>query len=69
MNEYNGTMNEADIAIVFYSKKALKHKKLEEITPTDIYQKFGKNDLQVITNAHDLVECLKKTSNGKTPIC
>ena len=59
LKEYNGTMNEADIAIVFFSKKALKHKKLENITPTDIYQGFGRNDLQVITNAHDLVECLK----------
>ena len=32
LKEYNGTMNEADVAIVFFSKKALKHKKLEDIT-------------------------------------
>ena len=42
LKEYNGTMNEADMAIVFFSKEALKHKKLEDITPTDIYQSLEK---------------------------
>ena len=60
LNEYYGTMNEADVAIVFYSKKAIEHKKLQEITPGDIHKNFGRNDLEVITTTIDLVNFLKE---------
>ncbi len=55
LKEYEGTMNDADIAIVFLSQEALKHKKLEAISPHEIIQSFGREDLKVILTAEDLL--------------
>ena len=58
LKEYHGTMNDADIAIVFFSKEAIRHKKLEDISAEEIYQSFGKKDLNVIASSNELVEFL-----------
>ena len=58
LKEYHGTMNDADIAIVFFSKEAIRHKKLEDISAEEIYRSFGKKDLNVIASSNELVEFL-----------
>lgn len=58
LREYKGSMNMADLPIVFISQKAIKHKKLEEIKPNEVYTSFGRNDLKVITDSNDLKNLL-----------
>ncbi|MGC6491039.1 MAG: UDP-N-acetylmuramate--L-alanine ligase [Flavobacteriales bacterium] len=58
LREYKGSMNMADLPIVFISQKAIQHKKLEEIKPNEVYTSFGRNDLKVITDSNDLKNLL-----------
>ena len=48
-------MNDADLAIVFYSPHTLEMKRLPMISPEDIKKSFGDNDLLVFTDAKELV--------------
>lgn len=65
LKEYEGTLNAADVAVVFYSPDAVKIKQLEEVTYDQISKAFKRNDLIIYTNpeefkgflyAHDLKE-------------
>lgn len=59
LKEYFGTMNDADIAIVFYSRDAIRHKKLEDISSDEIFKSFGKKDLKVVDSSKELLEFLR----------
>jgi len=59
LKEYFGTMEDADVAIVFYSKEAIRHKKLEGISSDEIYKCFGKTDLMVMDNSKELIDFLR----------
>lgn len=54
LNEYKNSLNDADIAVVFYSPHAVELKRLKAISPDDIRTAFGRNDLHVFTNKEDL---------------
>ncbi len=59
LRQYEGSMKEADIAIVYYNPKVIKHKKLEPITKEQIYNAFNQKDLLIFTNSKKLERYLK----------
>ena len=58
LKEYEGTLNAADVAVVFYSPDAVKIKQLEEVSYEQIAQSFKRNDLIIYTNPTDFKEYL-----------
>jgi len=53
LKEYEGALNHADVAVVFYSPDAVKIKQLEEVTYEQIAQSFKRDDLIIYTNPID----------------
>src|SRR6478672_526877 len=53
LKEYQGALNSADMAIVFYSPDAVKIKQLEEVTCDQIAKAFNREDLIIYTNPTD----------------
>jgi UDP-N-acetylmuramate: L-alanyl-gamma-D-glutamyl-meso-diaminopimelate ligase len=51
MNEYKDTLNNADIPIVYFSKKTLESKKMNKIEFSDIVKAFNNNDLIVFDDS------------------
>ena len=50
LKEYQGALDYADVAVVFYSPDAVKIKQLEEVTYDQIAQSFQRDDLIIYTN-------------------
>jgi UDP-N-acetylmuramate: L-alanyl-gamma-D-glutamyl-meso-diaminopimelate ligase len=50
LKEYEGALEYADVAVVFYSPDAVKIKQLEEVTYHQIAQSFNREDLIIYTN-------------------
>ena len=50
LSEYKGTLNDADKAVVFYSPNAVKIKKLDAVSCTQILKAFQREDLVVFTD-------------------
>lgn len=59
LKEYEGCMNKADIAIVYFSPVAIAHKKLKPITKEQVCIAFKRDDLLVFTDATQLANYLK----------
>lgn len=53
LKEYQGALDAADVAVVFYSPDAVKIKQLEEVTYDQIANAFKRNDLIIYTNPTD----------------
>ena len=66
LKEYRDSMNLADQAIVFFSQKAIKHKKLTPITEEQIKAAFNNNQLVIISNSEDLINHIKSLSLENT---
>lgn len=58
LKEYNGSMNEADEAIVYYNPHTIEHKKLKPITEQQVKDAFGRSSLKVFTDSNLLKEFL-----------
>ncbi len=58
LKEYQGALEYADVAVVFYSPDAVKIKQLEEVTYEQIASSFNRNDLIIYTNPKDFKEYL-----------
>jgi UDP-N-acetylmuramate: L-alanyl-gamma-D-glutamyl-meso-diaminopimelate ligase len=52
--EYDGTMNEADTAIVFFKEETLAQKRLDPISTDEVKSAFGRSDIEVFTNSDKL---------------
>ncbi|MDC3285375.1 Mur ligase family protein [Flavobacteriaceae bacterium] len=50
LGEYQGALDQADKAVVFYSPHAVKIKQLDEVTTVQIGAAFGREDLIIYTN-------------------
>ena len=50
LSEYQGTLDQADKAVVFYSPHAVKIKQLDEVTTAQIGAAFAREDLIIFTN-------------------
>ena len=66
MEEYKGAMENADEAIVFYSKHALELKRMQYLEPQIVKLGFQKQNLQVITERKILEEKLKQENLNHT---
>lgn len=58
LKEYQGALDAADIAVVFYSPDAVKIKQLEEVTYDQIANSFERNDLIIYTNPTEFKDFL-----------
>lgn len=59
LKEYQGSMNLADEAIVYFNPQTIAHKKLKEITVEQVHSCFDRKDLRVFTKSQDVVDYLK----------
>ncbi|MGE0566449.1 MAG: UDP-N-acetylmuramate--L-alanine ligase [Bacteroidia bacterium] len=59
LNEYNGSMKEADEAIVYFNPKTIAHKKLKAISIDDVKKAFSDPRIIVFTESDELVKYLK----------
>ena len=60
LKEYEGALEYADIAVVFYSPDAVKIKQLDEVSYDQIAQSFNRKDLIIYTNPIDFKDYLFK---------
>lgn len=58
LKEYEGALESADVAVVFYSPDAVKIKQLEEVTYEQIAKSFNREDLIIYTNPEAFKEFL-----------
>jgi UDP-N-acetylmuramate: L-alanyl-gamma-D-glutamyl-meso-diaminopimelate ligase len=58
LKEYEGALDAADIAVVFYSPDAVKIKQLEEVSYDQIAQSFKRDDLIIYTNPQEFKDFL-----------
>ena len=58
LKEYEGALDAADVAVVFYSPDAVKIKQLEEVSYDQIAQSFQRDDLIIYTNPAEFKEFL-----------
>lgn len=56
--QYQGTLNDADTAVVYFNPQTIAHKKLSPVTEEQVKQAFGRNDLLVFTDSQKLKEYL-----------
>jgi UDP-N-acetylmuramate: L-alanyl-gamma-D-glutamyl-meso-diaminopimelate ligase len=62
MGEYNGAMDKADSAIVFYSKHALELKRMPDLPAEKVSEGFGKQGLMVMNDKETLWNWLQDQS-------
>jgi UDP-N-acetylmuramate: L-alanyl-gamma-D-glutamyl-meso-diaminopimelate ligase len=58
LQQYKGAMKSADEAIVYYSLHTLEHKKLAPISPQEVKEAFGSDNVTVYTNSQEMVDYL-----------
>ncbi|MEO5776276.1 MAG: Mur ligase family protein [Flavobacterium sp.] len=58
LKEYEGALDAADVAVVFYSPDAVKIKQLEEVSYDQIAQSFKRDDLIIYTNPTEFKDFL-----------
>ncbi len=59
LKQYKGCMDSPDTAIVYFNPKAIKHKRLENITKEQVRNAFDRDDLLVFTKSEKLEGYLK----------
>ena len=59
LNEYNGAMDTADEAIVYYNPHTIAHKKLKPISEEQVLKAFARKDLKVFTDSKAVTDYLK----------
>ena len=60
LDQYNGTMQFADVAFVYFNKKTLKHKKLDDLSAEDVKKAFAGENVTVLNSSKEMVNCLLK---------
>ena len=58
LKEYEGALDSADVAVVFYSPDAVKIKQLNEVSYEQISKAFNRNDLIIFTNPSEFKDFL-----------
>ena len=66
MKQYSGAMDQADEAVVFYSRHALELKRLPPLSEAAVAKGFGKDGLKVITDKNELADFLLNQSYANT---
>ncbi len=68
LKEYQGALDAADEAVVFYSPEAVKIKRLDEVTETQIADAFQRHDLKIFTEPKAFQEFLFSHSFENTAL-
>ncbi|NKI33250.1 UDP-N-acetylmuramate--L-alanine ligase [Croceivirga thetidis] len=68
LNEYQGTLEAADEAVVFYSPEAVKIKRLKEVTTEQIRDAFKHKNLKIYTNPTEFQEFLFSRNFNETAL-
>ena len=58
LNQYKSSMDDADIAVVYFNPQAITHKGLKSITKQQILNAFGRNDIKIFNNSNELKKYL-----------
>jgi UDP-N-acetylmuramate-alanine ligase len=58
IKEYAGSMDKADIPLVYYNHHAIEHKKLPPLSSEKVFQLFNNHRLQVFTDTQELLQVL-----------
>lgn len=58
LEEYEGSMANADEAFVYYNPETLKHKRLPDIEPEEVLAAFGSKNVKIYTNSAKLTSDL-----------
>jgi len=66
LEQYAGTMDCADVGIIFFNPETVAHKKLPPITTEAIYNAFQRNDLEVFHTTIKLQEIIMAISSENT---
>ncbi len=64
IGQYKGSMNNADLAIVYYNPKTIEHKKLKALSDVQLKDAFGRNDLVIFRDAGLLEKFLLSQDAG-----
>jgi UDP-N-acetylmuramate: L-alanyl-gamma-D-glutamyl-meso-diaminopimelate ligase len=59
LQQYSGTMDNCDTAIVYFNPKTIAHKKLAELSKEEVKEAFNRPDLIVITETEEVLNWLK----------
>ncbi len=68
MKEYNGAMDKADAAVVFYANHALELKRMPPLPKEKVYGGFNKEGLLVINDKQDLFNWLTQQNFAHTNV-
>ncbi len=60
LQQYKGTMDKADEAMVYYNQHAIELKRLPDLNKEEIYSAFQKQDLKVYTDKNQMVSDIKQ---------
>jgi UDP-N-acetylmuramate: L-alanyl-gamma-D-glutamyl-meso-diaminopimelate ligase len=66
LKEYDGSMLEADEALVYFNPHTIEHKKLAPISPEMVLHAFGGENVQVFTDSNELSNYLLSKSWGNS---
>lgn len=61
---YEGSLKEADQALVYYNPKVVKSKKLPSLSPEEVKKHFGKEELVVHNDSAQLMDDLKQVDDN-----
>lgn len=59
LSHYKNTMDNADVAMVYYNHHALQIKRLPELEKEKVYKAFGREDLKVYTDKDEMLKDIK----------
>ena len=68
LSEYKNSLKYADMAVVFYSPKAVKIKQLEAVTSQQIAEAFQRDDLIIYTNPQEFKDFLFRQNLDKVAL-
>ena len=56
LGEYNGSMFQADIPIIYFNTEAIAHKKLPPLTSEKIFSYFGQKNIEIFNDSNSLID-------------
>ena len=59
LTEYKDSMQDADLAFVYFNPHTIEHKKLKPVTPVQVKNSFGKGNIKVFTDSKLMLDELK----------
>lgn len=66
LDEYKGSMSDADMAYVYFNPHTIEHKKLQPISADQVMTAFGSNNVKVFMDSNLLIQELKAADWNQT---